>query len=182
MIERADEAPALDTEQRNCFRVLRLSSAYDHLLHAAVTADNAVAVSEKESPCAKRRDDPHVGCGLPDKFGVVVFKILAGANSFRQAGRVRAERESGDKIGARAQAFHSVLHELVQTLNDRRHGNYRGHADYDAQHGQGRTNLGRTQRLQSSKKILPGLRQRHDGHQSDLNATTGSNCDARTAG
>src|SRR5713101_5315367 len=94
LIESTDETAALDAKQRNRLRVLRLSAAYDNLLDAMVTADDAVAVAKEKTPCAKRRDDPHVGCGLPDKLGVVVFKILARSNPFRQAGRVRAERES----------------------------------------------------------------------------------------
>ena len=85
LIESADEAAALDVKQRNRFRVLRLSAAYDNLLDAAITADDAVAVSEEEAPCAKRRDDVHVGRGLPDNIGVVVFEILARANPLRQA-------------------------------------------------------------------------------------------------
>src|SRR6266478_7004649 len=107
LIESADESASLDAKQRNRLRVLRLRAAYDNLLDAVVTADDAVAVSEKEAPCAKRRDDVHVGRGLADKFGVVVFKILARPNSLRQAGKVRAERESGDEISARTQALHA---------------------------------------------------------------------------
>src|SRR6266478_9819734 len=97
LIESADESAALDAKQRNRLRVLRLRAAYDYFFDAVVTADDAVAISEKEAPCAKGRDDPHVGRGLADKFGVVVFKILARSNPFRQSGRVRAEGKSRDR-------------------------------------------------------------------------------------
>ena len=94
LIEGADETAALDAEQRNRLGVLRLRAAYDNLLDTAVTADNAIAVTEEEAPRAKRRDDMHVGCSISDKLGVIVFKILARSNPFWQAGWVGAERES----------------------------------------------------------------------------------------
>src|SRR6266404_3702353 len=121
LIKSADEAAALDGKQRNRLRVLGLSPAYDDFLDAAVAAYDAVAVPKEEASCAKRRHDFNVRCRLADKIGVVVFKVLAGSNPFRQAGRIRAERESGDEISSRAQPFHSVLHKLVEALNDRRH-------------------------------------------------------------
>src|SRR6267154_2711841 len=88
-------------------------------------AYNPVAVPEEEAPRAKGRHDFDVGRRFADKIGVIVFKILARSNPFRQTGRIGAERESGDEISSRAQAFHSVLHELIEALNDRRHGYHR---------------------------------------------------------
>src|SRR6266436_4044955 len=119
LIKSADEAAALDGKQRNRLRVLGLSPAYDDFLDAAVAAYNAVAVPKEEAACAKGGHDFDVRRRLADKIGVVVFKILARSNPFRQTRRIGAERESGDEISARAQAFHSVLHELIEALNDR---------------------------------------------------------------
>jgi len=52
-------------------------------------------LSPKKKPRVPNvRDDLYVGCGLADKFCIVVFKILARSNAFRQSGRVRAEGKS----------------------------------------------------------------------------------------
>ena len=181
-VKRADEAAALDGEQRNCLRILRLSPADHNFFDAAISAGDPVGVPKEETARAKCRHDMHVGSGLPDSFGVMVFKILARANPLRQAGRVRAKRNPGDEISARAQAFYAVLHKLVQPLNDGGHRDHRRNADDDAEHRQGRAHLRRAQRFHGGEEILAGLCQRHDGHQSDLRATTGSSRDARIAG
>src|SRR5260370_23935886 len=113
LIEGADEAPTLDAEQGNGVDVLRLGAAHDDLLHAIVPAGDQIGIAEEKAPRADGGQCLHIGSRVPDKTCIVVFKILAGTNAFRPAGRIRARWKSRDKVGAGAERFHAVLHKLV---------------------------------------------------------------------
>src|SRR6266446_912909 len=182
LVEDADEASTLDAEKGDGVDVLWLGATHDDLLDAIVPAGDQIRIAEEKAPRADGGQCLHVGSGVADKTGIVVFKILAGANAFRPAGRIRARRKSRDKVGAGAERFHAVLHKLVEALDDRGHGDHRGDPDNDTEHSQCGAHFGRTQRLHGRKKVFASLRKRHNSHQSDLKATTGSSCEARTAG
>ncbi len=182
LVERADETPAFDCEQWYRLNVLRLRPAHDDLLYASIAAGDQVRVSEEESPGSDRSHALQVRRRLPHEISIVVLQISARADAFRPARRVRARRKSRKEVRSRAERFHFVLHEFVQPLNDRRHGNHRRHSDDDAQHGKGGAHLRGTQCFHRREKIFPRLRKCHQRHQSDLNATIGSSCEARNAG
>src|SRR5260370_14445199 len=124
LVEGADEAAALDAEQGNGVDVLRLRAAHDDLLDTIVAAGDQIRIAKEKAARADGGQRLHVGSRVADKTGVVVFEILAGANAFRPAGRIRAWWKSRDKVGAGAERFHAVLHEFVEALDDCRHGNY----------------------------------------------------------
>src|SRR5262249_2739455 len=141
-----------------------------------------VGASEEKSP---RPDGGHVlnvGSRRPNKLRVVVANILSYSDSFRHARWIRPRGKTSQEVRARTERFHFILHELVEPLNDRRHGNYRRNPNYDSEHGQGGPHFGGVERLHSRDEIFACLRQGHERHQSDLKATTGSNREARTAG
>jgi len=89
--------------------------------------------------------------------------------------------EIARQVGAGAERFHAVLHKLVEALDDRGHGDHRGDPDNDTS----TVNAERTLDERSvswPQKSFRELAQGHNSHQSDLKATTGSSCEARTAG
>src|SRR5437899_3417425 len=135
LVKGADEAAARDAEERYGVDVFRLGAAHDDLLHAVVPAGDQIRIAEEKTTRADSGQCLNVRSGIADEAGVVVLKILAYANPLRPARGVRARRKPRDKVGAGAQRLHAVLHELVEALDDRGHGNHRGHADDDAQHG-----------------------------------------------
>ena len=73
--------------------ILRLRSAHDHLLDAAVAASDQVAVAEEKAARAERGHDLHVGSSLSDEVRVIVLKILAGTDAGWPARWVRTRRE-----------------------------------------------------------------------------------------
>src|SRR6266478_2914347 len=131
LIEGADEAAALDAEQGDGVDVLRLGAAHDDLLDAIVPAGDQIGIAEEKSACADGGQCLNVWSGIADETGIVVFKVLPRSNAFRPTRRVRARRKSRDKVGAGAERFHAVLHELIEALDDRRHGNHRGDPNND---------------------------------------------------
>src|SRR5579864_4667328 len=109
LIERADEAATLNREERNGIRVLRLGSAHDHLFHAAPFVVDLVAIAKKETARAERGDNLHVRRRLANKVRVVVLEVLARANAFRPARRIRSGRETRDEIRSGSQGLYLVL-------------------------------------------------------------------------
>src|SRR6266404_593691 len=182
LVKGADEAAALDAEERYGIDVLRLGAAHDDAFNAKVPAGDEIGIAEEKSARADGGQGLHVRRGVADVAGVIVFEIFARANTLRPAGGIRARRKSRNEVGARAERVDAVLYELVQPLNDRRHRNHRRNPDHDAEHGQRRAHFGGAQRLHGRKEIFAGLCKSHQGHQSDLKATTGSSRDARMAG
>src|SRR5258707_818440 len=100
LVEGADEAAALDAEQRNCLNVLRLSAAHNCILHAVAAGDDQVGASKEKPARAHRGHDLHIGGRLANVVGVVVFEILPRADAFRPARWVRARRKPGEEIRA----------------------------------------------------------------------------------
>jgi hypothetical protein len=182
LVEGADEAALPDGKQRNGLGVLGLGAAHDNFLDATVPACNQIAVAEEKTSGANGGHVLHVGSGLADEVGVVVFDISARADAFGHMCRIHPRRKSRKKVSARAKGFHFVLHELVEALDYGRHGNDRRYSDDDAEYGQGGAHLGGAQRLDGGEEILASLSEGHNCHQSDLRATTGSRRDARNAG
>ena len=70
-------------EQRNRLRVLRLGAAHDNFLDAMVPAGDQIAIAEEKAARADGGHDLHVGSGLADEVGIVVFDISARADAFR---------------------------------------------------------------------------------------------------
>src|SRR6266404_3783185 len=182
LVEGADEAAALDAEERYGVDVFRLGAAHDDAFDAEMPAGDEIGIAEEKCARADGGQGLHVRRGIADVAGIVVFEIFARANALRPAGGIRAGRKSRNEVRARAERVDSVLNELVQPLNDRRHGNHRRDSDDDAEHGQRRAHFGGAQRLHGREEIFSGLRKCHKSHQSDLKATTGSSRDARMAG
>ena len=182
LIEFGDKAAARHGEERNGIGVFRLRAAHNHFLDAAISAGDQVGFPEEKAASANGSDNLHIGSSLANEFGVVVLKILAGANALGQAGGVRTGGKAREEVGPRAERFHLALHEVVEAVNDGGHGNHGGNADDDAEDGQGGANLGGAQGRHRREEIFASLRKGHYSHYSDLMATTGSRRDARNAG
>src|SRR5260370_15758365 len=142
LIEGADETAALDAEQGDGVDVLRLGAAHDDLLDAIVPAGDQIGIAEEKSACADGGQCLNVWSGIADETGIVVFKLTPRSNAFRPTRRVRARRKSRDKVGAGAERFHAVLHELIEALDDRRHGKHRADPNDDTEHSQSGAHLG----------------------------------------
>src|SRR5258707_6595713 len=113
LVERADETPGFDCEQRYRLDVLRLRPAHDDLLYASIAAGDQVRVSEEKSPGSDRSHALQVRRRLAHEISIVVLKISARADAFRPPRRVRARRKSRQIIRSRSQRFHFVLYEFV---------------------------------------------------------------------
>src|SRR5258708_4707342 len=110
LVERADETPSLDGEQRYRLNVLRLRPAHDDLLHAPIAAGDQVGISEEKPPSSNRGHDLHVWSRLPHKIRVIVLKVPACANAFRPARRDRTRLKSRKEERSRPEPLHFVFH------------------------------------------------------------------------